>query len=106
MTRKELIDILKKTGYPIRYNSFKTPPSTPYLIYLATDTDNTFADNKVYEKNTNYQVELYTDKKDFDVQENIENLFDEYEIPWESSEAYIKEEKLYQVIYFMMVEGG
>ena len=106
MTRKNLINILKSLGFPIRYHSFKTPPNPPYLVYLAVDTDNTFADNKVYEKYTNYQIELYTNKKDFDTQEKIEEVFDEYDIPWESSEIYIEEEQLYQVIYFVTVQGG
>lgn len=57
------------------------------------------ADNKTYHKISSVDIELYTDFKDFEAEQKLENLLDLYEIPWNSYEAYIESEKMYQKLY-------
>lgn len=91
--------ILDKTGYPVTYSHFEKEQKPPYIAYLTPGTNNLFADNKVYKKINNLQIELYTDKKDIRAEETIENLLNENEIIFEVTETYIESEKLFQRIY-------
>jgi len=94
-----LFTLLKSTGLPVAYHHFTSPPTPPYIVYLFSYSSNFGADNRVYSKQSNYQVELYTTEKDPVSEKLIEDLFDEHDIYWEKSETYIESEGLYQVLY-------
>jgi len=102
--QNELYTILKATGYPVAYSHFNssddTPlPKPPYIAYLSSYSSNLKADNKVYKKIDNLQIELYTSKKDLEAETVLEDLLDENEITYESTETWIESEKLFQKIY-------
>jgi hypothetical protein len=99
MDEGALMTLLKTTGLPVAYHHFITPPTPPYLVYLFYTSNNFGADNKVYSKADNYQIELYTTKKDPASEKLIEDLFDINDIYWEKTETYIESESLYQVLY-------
>ena len=99
MDEAALFTLLKTTGLPVAYHHFTSPPSPPYIVYLFSYSSNFSADNRVYSKQSNYQVELYTTKKDPVSEKLIEDLFDEHDIYWEKTETYIESEGLYQVLY-------
>lgn len=105
MTEAELHNLLKSTGLPVAYHHFdeKNPPSLPYIVYLFVSSANFGADNKVYAKRNNYQVELYADKKDPASEKLLEDLFDSNDIYYDKSETYIESEKMYQVIYEIQI---
>jgi len=103
MTQNELYNLLKSTGLPVAYHHFDEPPSLPYIVYLFTFSDNLGADNKVYQKINNYQVELYSEKKDLESEQLLENVFDENDIYYDKSETYIESEEMYQVIYEIQI---
>ena len=104
MTQSELYTILKATGYPVAYSHFTATtnnplPTPPYIIYLSAYSSNLKADNKVYAKVDNLQIELYTVKKDLIAEKKLEDLLDTNEIAYESTEIWIDSEKLFQKIY-------
>ena len=104
MTRTELCTILKATGYPVAYSHFisspKTPlPVPPYITYLSAYSSNLKADNKVYKKIDNFQIELYTKAKDSVSEKKLEDLLDANEIAYDSVENWIDSENLFQKIY-------
>lgn len=99
MTLTELYQILKSTGYPVTYSHFNTPPTPPYVCYLVSYSPNFQADNKVYKKIDNVQIELYTNKKDLSAESTLESVLDTNGIPYESTETYIESEQLFQIIY-------
>ncbi len=99
MDEAKLFALLKTTGLPVAYHHFTSPPSPPYIVYLFAYSSNFGADNKVHKEILNYQVELYTTKKDPASEKLIEDLFDENDIYWEKTETYIESEGLYQVLY-------
>lgn len=104
MTLLEFVNLLKSTGYPVAYSHFESTetnpaPDPPFICYVLPETDNFTADNKVYHKITDVDIELYTNQKDFEAEKKFEDLFDAHEIPWNSYETYIESEKLYQKIY-------
>ena len=57
------------------------------------------ADDVVYNKIDNLQIELYTLKKDLVAEKKLEDLLDLNEIAYETAETWIEEEKLFQKIY-------
>lgn len=94
-----LYTMLSSLGLPVSYRFFKSPPTPPYIIYLFSYSDNFGADNKVYSKEDNYQVELYSTEKDLASEKKIEDLFDSNDIYYDKTETYIDSEGLYEVLY-------
>ena len=106
MTLSELVTILKATGYPVVYSHFNVSennpmPEPPYITYIFTYTSNMYADNKVYKKINNIQIELYTNKKDLQAESKLEDILDSYEITYQTSEIFIESENIFQKIYEM-----
>ncbi|MCP3025415.1 hypothetical protein [Halobacillus sp. A5] len=104
MTLIELKAILDAAGYPVAYSHFTQTennpvPDPPFITYLVDSSSNLFADNKVHQKINNVQIELYTDYKDLEAEEKLEDLLDENEIPYETLEEWIETEQMYQKIY-------
>lgn len=104
MTLPELRALLERTGFPVTYSHFKEDPehpvpSPPYVVYLVSHSTNIYADNKVYMKIDDIQIELYTKEKDLNAESILENLLDEYEIPYDWDETFIESEGLFQKIY-------
>jgi len=100
VTLTDLVKILKATGYPVAYSHFiGEPPSIPFITYLEFDSSNFHADNKTYKQIKNINIELYTEYKDLEAEKNLEDLLDQNEIPYETSETFIETEDLFQKIY-------
>lgn len=99
MDEAALFALLKTTNLPVAYHHFTSPPSPPYVVYLFSYSSNFGADNKVYDAQKNFQVELYTKAKDLTSEALIEGLFDANDIFWDKTETYIDSEDLYQVLY-------
>lgn len=99
MQMVEIFELLKTTGYPVAYHHFKSPPSIPFITYVDNGTSNFMADDSVFGKINNIDVELYTDKKDVAAEKKLEDLFEENGIAWEAFEEWIESEKMYQRIY-------
>jgi hypothetical protein len=99
MDEVTLFTLLKSTGLPVAYHHFTSPPTPPYIVYLFSYSSNFGADNKVYDAEKNFQVELYTTNKDPTSEALIEGLFDANDIYWDKTETYIESEGLYQVLY-------
>lgn len=100
----DLINILKATGLPIFYSHFNVTdddpvPEPPYMTYIFSYSSNMYADNKVYKKIDNFQIELYTKIKDLQAEKKLEDLFDLNEIPYSTSEIFIESENIFQKIY-------
>lgn len=99
-----LYEILCATGLPVAYSQFgATPPELPYLVYFAESSDNFAADNAVYHPRTNYQVELYSLRKDTTGEALVEAALTAKEIFYDKRETWIPSEKLYQVVYEMQI---
>ena len=104
MTLAELYTMLNSitefTG-KVAYRAFKKGmvPAPPYICYLATQTDNFKADNKVYHVIQGVDIELYAEKKDTVSEALIEAALDTNNIVWEKYEDYIETENMYMITY-------
>ena len=101
MTYDDITNMLKEAGLPLAYDHFAEgeSPEPPFLIFLFPGSDNMFADNGVYFKISQLNMELYTDKKDPKKKKKLEDILTAHEIPWEKSEVWIDSEKMYEVLY-------
>lgn len=101
----ELKKILDATGYPVAYSHFTVlpndpTPKLPYICFIADGSANLMADNKVYHKINDLNIELYTVRKDLVAEAKLEKILDELEIPYDSpTEGVIESENMYQKIY-------
>ena len=101
MTYDDITNMLKEAGLPLAYDHFAEgeSPDPPFLIFLFPGSDNMFADNGVYFKISQLNMELYTDKKDPELEEKLEDILTAHEIPWEKSEVWIDSEEMYEVMF-------
>ena len=97
----EIIQMLKETGFPYAYDHFAEghAAAPPFICYLIPDSDNFSADGIAYHKVNVVHIELYTDKKDLDVEKKLEAVMDSHGIFYDRSETWIESEKLYEVLY-------
>lgn len=108
MTYENVIEMLEEAGLPLAYDHFAEgeSPEPPFLIFLFPGTDNMFADDTVYQKIDELNIELYTDKKDPETENLIEDILIAHELPYEKSEVWIESEKMYEVLYQTQMIGG
>ena len=103
---EELLQILSETQIPFAYHHFAEgeSPEPPFICYLLPGSNNFSADGKVYYKINEVHIELYTDLKDLAVEQQLEDVLDEYGIFYNKSETWIESEKLYEVLYTFEME--
>jgi len=101
MTKAGVPQMLKEIGLPFAYDHFAEGEAVnpPFLIYLYPRANNFAADGVAYYKKDRLQIELYTDKKDIDLEEKVEAVLDGYGIFYIKSEEWISSEKMYEVLY-------
>ena len=97
----ELLQIFKDIGLPFAYHHYAEGEAAapPFICYLLPGSSNFSADGKVYYKINEVHIELYTDFKDLAVEQQVEDVLDEYGIFYNKSEVWIESEKLYEVVY-------
>lgn len=105
MTREDIKKMLDEVEVPYEYYMFeeKEAVNPPFLVWYFPDTNNFSADGKVYCRVNQLNIELYTDQKDFILEEKLESLLNDREIFWQKTEGFLKDEELYEVLYEMEV---
>ncbi|WP_418474332.1 hypothetical protein [Frisingicoccus sp.] len=107
MRLEELSAIISEMEIVFAYDHFAEgeAPNPPFICYLLPGSDNFAADGKAYYKINEVRIELYTDKKEPDVEEQVEAVLDEHGIFYNKTEVWIESEKLYEVLYSFEMEG-
>ena len=108
MTLKDLRDSISEISTFVNKVTYRAwpvgkAPNLPFVCYLATNTDNFDADNKVYHVIQNVDVELYTAKKSEAYEQSLEQKFAELGLPWEKDETYLDDENCYEIIYSISI---
>lgn len=91
------------TDYTYYQFADDSAPNLPYLIFYYPSSNNDGADNVVWQKINRLNIELYTDNKEFFIENELETVLTEHGFFYEKSEQYIKDEKMYEVLYQMEV---
>ena len=102
----EILTMLAEIGLPYAYHHFAEgeSPDPPFICYLTPGSDNFSADGRVYYKLDGFHIELYTDKKDPQCELAIEDALDAHGIFYNKSEVWIEEEKMYEVLYEVVID--
>lgn len=105
MTHQEVMTMLAEMNLPYAYDHFVEgeSPDPPFLVFLYPGSNHFAADGKVYFKVNRLNIELYTDKKDVELEETVEAMLDRHGIFYGKSEVWIESENLYEVLYQMEV---
>lgn len=74
MTKERIEAILDVLEIEYRYHHFEEREAVnpPFICWLIPETRNFSADGKVYFKSNKVDIELYTDEKDFELEERVE----------------------------------
>ena len=101
MTYKEVSQMIAGIGLPYAYDHFEegnaSPP--PFICFLYSGSNDVAADNVNYQKIRPLTIELYTDNKDFGVEQFVETVLNNADLYYSRSEVYIDSERMYEVIY-------
>ncbi len=108
MTYQDVLDMLDETGLPSAYHHFAEgeSPDPPFLVFLFPESDNFGADNRVYQKIDVLNIELYTDRKDPEIEADVEAVLSNHDLFYDKSEVWIESEKMYEVLYQVRIIYG
>ena len=103
MNQTQLQAALDTSGYPTVYGSFKDRVEPPYIVFIRPTADTVSSDYKVHGKYQNYNIELYTNKKDLAAEKKLEDIIGLIDPEYDTLETYIDTEKMYQVTYSITI---
>lgn len=102
MKLSELRTILDQLNIPVQYRAFEEgkAPGLPYVLFYTEDNLGSLkADNHNYHGIKNISVELYSNEKDPELEEKLEQLFEQNNIEYDAYEIYIETEKMFEMLY-------
>lgn len=102
MTYKEVNTMIASIGLPYAYNEFSdgTGIAPPFICFLYGDYSNDLlADNYNYQPVRTLSIELYTDNKDFELENAVEAVLKANKLPFIRQETYIESERMFMVVY-------
>lgn len=101
MTTKEVSAMLKSVGIPTAYYQFnkKTAQEPPFICFFYPNNNDVLAENKNYQKVEHLVVELYTDNKDFDLEQTVEGVLTDNGLVYTRQETYLDDERMFEVIF-------
>lgn len=102
MQPTKLFYLLKKLQIPVAYDHFddRCKVTPPFLAYREKAPNTFKADNKNYYSTCNYEIELVTEKKDFELENKIANLLTEYNISFDKlDDDWDENERIYHIFF-------
>lgn len=105
MTQEQVLEMVEEMGLPSAYDHFAEgqSPEPPFLVFLYPESRNFAADGIAYYKKKKLHIELYTEYKSVELEEQIEAVLERHGIFYARSEVWIESERLYEVLYEMEV---
>lgn len=97
---KVLEDFGKDNGIAVAFSHFTEAVTPPYMVYLVPATDNFNADNIVYAKITELEIELYSRVNVLQTESLLESFLTSNGFCWDkTSQTWIDEDKVTMSIY-------
>ena len=93
--------MISTIGVPYAYYAFpdNTGQECPFICFFFEGSDDFVADNTNYQKIRPLSIELYTDNKDFALEETIEAVLNQNGLVYSREEAWLDTERMYMVTY-------
>lgn len=97
MTIQDITTILEQTQLPVAYYQFAddTPQQLPFICWLITSHNDVMADNKNYAPVVRLVVELYTESKDFALEETVRGVLTDNDIAFTQDGSDIDSEQMH-----------
>lgn len=101
MTYKEVATMINSIGIPYAYYQFPdgTAQACPFICFFFSDSNDLAAENTNYQKIRLLNIELYTDNKDFALEETVETVLNSNGLVYDRSESYLDSERMFMVVY-------
>lgn len=101
MTTAEIYTMIQAVGVPCVYHHFKegTGKGPPFICYYFQSDNDFLADDSNYVNINTLIIELYTDAKEFSLEQTLETVLRAHGFVWTKEETYINEERMYMEIY-------
>ena len=82
MTYEQIAEMMEEMGLPFAYHHFAEDesPAPPFLLFLSPGENTFSADNLAYFSCKQLDIELYTDKKQPELEEQVESVLSQHEI--------------------------
>lgn len=105
MTTQEVAAMVAEIGVPTAYYQFPegTGQATPFVCFFYSGDNDMLADNSNYQKIEHLIIELYTDNKDFELEQAVESVLTSHGMVWTRAEEWIDTERMLEVVYEMDV---
>ena len=105
MTTQEVAAMIAEFGIPSAYYQFpdNTEQATPFVCFFYSGDNDMKADDSNYRKIEHLNIELYTDNKDFALEQTVENVLRSHGMVWDRGEEWIESERMLEVVYEMDV---
>ena len=107
MNISKFFELLKTLGIPVAYHHFNTEQKPPYMIYLMDTEPDFMADNSHYATIKSGLIEIYTEKKDVELEYALRNALSQNpRIAYaKNSEDFIDSEGVFLVRYYFEFLG-
>lgn len=104
MTYKEVAKMIDNIGLPFAYDHFDADPENPapappFICFYFDGSADIAADDTNYQKIRPLTLELYTDNKDFSLEETVETALNSAGLVFSRLETYIDSERMYMVTF-------
>ena len=101
MTYKEIATMVSGFGVPFAYYQFPngTEQTCPFVCFYFEFSNDMAADNTNYQKIRPLSIELYTDNKDFALEESIETALNNAGLVFSREETWLDTERMYMVTF-------
>lgn len=101
MTYESINQMVESVGIPSVYGQFseRTAQPAPYICFYFPNSSDVYADDQNYCTIAALRLELYTEHKNFDLENAVEQVLAENEITWRKSERYIDAQQVHSTIY-------
>lgn len=105
MTTQEVAAMVAEIGIPYAYYQFpdNTGQATPFVCFFYSGDNDFKADDSNYQKIEHLIIELYTDDKDFTLEQTVESVLASHGMVWTRDEEWIESERMLEVVYEMDV---
>lgn len=101
MKLTEITEMIESFGLPCTYLQWEEgdAPALPYVAFYYPASRGEYADDTNYIQISQLNIELYTKSKNVELENKIIQILEQYCIPFESSETYLEDEKMYEVLF-------
>lgn len=101
MTYRQVAEMVSSIGVPYAYYQFPNNSGiAPPFVCFYFDSSNDFAaDNTNYQRIRPLSIELYTDNKDFTIEQTVENVLNQNGLVYSREETYLDSERMYMVTF-------